>query len=245
MGSRGYIGVIVLLSVIIFCETVLYMQAQENYATFDTKYMDLYNKYMDLYSKYNYLYGKYNSLYNEYEDLYDKYDALKKDYDVEKTFSIGNSLAFYYDLVRSNYGPRSGWTDKQCLQFMVNLALHDLGYNVWPSLEGTFYTQTGKYSYEVAYKIINVALNFAEASKSKTPVENIKNILSFIHQYIHYEYDLGDTNSAPVETLAYKSGDCDDFGVLAAALFKSVGINVAIARFKNKDVTASKQGHIM
>ncbi|MEM2137141.1 MAG: hypothetical protein QXI93_04215 [Candidatus Methanomethylicia archaeon] len=98
-----------LLSVIIFCETVLYMQAQENYA-----------------SKYNYLYGKYNSLYNEYEDLYDKYDALKKDYDVEKTFSIGNSLAFYYDLVRSNYGPRNGWTDKQCLQFMVNLALHDL-----------------------------------------------------------------------------------------------------------------------
>ncbi|MEM2137140.1 MAG: transglutaminase family protein [Candidatus Methanomethylicia archaeon] len=97
----------------------------------------------------------------------------------------------------------------------------------------------------MAYKIINVALNFAEVSESKTPVENIKNILSFIHQYIHYEYDLGDTNSAPVETLAYKSGDCDDFGILAAALFKSVGINVAIARFKNKDVTASKQGHIM
>lgn len=39
--------------------------------------------------------------------------------------------------------------------------------------------------------------------------------------------------SAPVETLCFKSGDCDDFSNLGATLFEAVEIDSAIGFFSN------------
>lgn len=40
---------------------------------------------------------------------------------------------------------------------------------------------------------------------------------------------------APVETLSFKSGDCDDFSILAATLFECENIESAIGFFRNDD----------
>lgn len=49
----------------------------------------------------------------------------------------------------------------------------------------------------------------------------------------------------PAETLGFKSGDCDDFTILAAALFGAVGTDSAVAFFSHQDPEAEKQYHWM
>ena len=62
---------------------------------------------------------------------------LQRDYEVETVLRIGNTLESFYDLVRHEkelIGYR--WTGHQKdANFAVVLALHDLGYNCWPSID--------------------------------------------------------------------------------------------------------------
>jgi hypothetical protein len=51
--------------------------------------------------------------------------------------------------------------------------------------------------------------------------------LDFIYTHISYEEEIDDVFLAPVETLGFKSGDCDDFSILAAAFFEEAGIDAA------------------
>jgi hypothetical protein len=68
-----------------------------------------------------------------------------------------------------------------------------------------------------------------------TPTEKIHKILDFIYAHISYEKEIDDVFLAPVETLGFKSGDCDDFSILAAAFFEVTGIDAAVGFFENNE----------
>ena len=76
-------------------------------------------------------------------------------------------------------------------------------------------------------------LGLTQANSGQTATDRIRRVLDFINQHIHYEYDVDDILLAPAETLGFKSGDCDDFTILAAALFEAVGIDSAVSFFSH------------
>jgi transglutaminase-like putative cysteine protease len=59
--------------------------------------------------------------------------------------------------------------------------------------------------------------------------------LDFIYTHISYEEEIDDVFLTPVETLGFKSGDCDDFSILAAAFFEEAGIDAAVGFFENDE----------
>ena len=78
---------------------------------------------------------------------------------------------------------------------------------------------------EVKREIRNlIGIDFFDSNATK-----VKKILDFVNGYIHYEGDMDDNFLAPMETVGLKSGDCEDFSILAGALFELVGIESAIA----------------
>lgn len=220
-----------------------YMRLSGSYDLLQIKYKDLEQRYNNCIQDYNSLLGDYNSLLEEYNGLLENYSALRKDYEIEAILRMGNSLASYYDIVRKESG--SWQSNAQMVQFAAKLALHSLGRYYWPLLESEFYKNVGKHSYDVAWAMLNAALSLTGATASQDPVERIARILDFIKRHIHYEYDVKDVILAPAETLTFKSGDCDDFTILAAALFEAVGIDSAVALFKHQDPGAEKQYHWM
>jgi len=167
----------------------------------------------------------------------ESYTNLRKNYDTEVSLRIGNNLESYYDILRYEKNLiTSNWQDVQReADFCAQLALHDLGYNCWPTLENKYYIKTAEHSYEIARKKINEVINIIELKAYHPPTYKIKKILEYIQQNIHYEYDFVNSYLAPVETLGFKSGDCDDFSILASALFKAVGIDSAFAIFENNE----------
>ena len=66
-------------------------------------------------------------------------------------------------------------------------------------------------------------------------IDKIDKILGFINDYIHYEPDMYNNFLAPMETLSLKSGDCDDYSILAGSLFELVNIESAIAIGKSSE----------
>ena len=162
---------------------------------------------------------------------------LQRDYEVETVLRIGNTLESFYDLVRHEkelIGYR--WTDHQKdASFATDLALHDLGYNCWPSIENAYYSSTGIRSYEVAKRKMDQVVDFIGLQGYYTPTAKIKMILQFIVQNIHFEHEVHDVYLAPTETLGLRSGDCEDFSILASALFEAVGIESAFGIFKSEE----------
>lgn len=220
-----------------------YIRLNGSYDLLQIEYEGLEQRYNDRLEDYNSLVDDYNSLLDDYDSLLEDYNVLREDYETETILRIGNSLASYYDIVRKESG--SWQSNTQMAQFAANLALHSLGRIYWPSLENEFYQDVGKHSYDVAWAMLNTTLRLTGATASQDPTERVARILDFIKQHIHYEYDVKDVILAPAETLTFKSGDCDDFTMLAAALFEAVGIDSAVAFFKHQDPGAEKQYHWM
>ena len=268
---KGYLAAIVLLAVFAGAEGVLYVQLQGSYSSLSRAYGVVEESYSNLQSDYSNLdnahsafQAEYDSLRVDYNSLTDSYSALQNDYGfLEQTYNdlledysdllgdyenesilrIGNSLASYYDILRKESG--SWQSNTQMAQFAAKLALHSIGRNCWPSLENEFYQDVGEHSYDMAWALLDTVLGLTGAETSQTPTERIRRILDFIDQHIHYEYDVDDILLAPAETLGFKSGDCDDFTILAASLFETVGIDSAVAFFKHQDPGAEKQYHWM
>lgn len=92
---------------------------------------------------------------------------------------------------------------------------------------------TGESSYETAWNKLIAIVSYTDVSRYDSPEAVISKILSFLKENIHYEVEVNDVLLAPVETLGYKSGDCDDYAILAAALFEYYGIDTAIGFFVN------------
>ncbi|MEM2276762.1 MAG: transglutaminase domain-containing protein, partial [Thermoproteota archaeon] len=105
-----------------------------------------------------------------------------------------------------------------------------------PTLEERFYELSGEYSYVVAMRKMSEVFKLTGVGDTDTYVERVEKILNFINKNIHYENDYKNKFLAPLETLAFRSGDCDDYAVLAAAFFEKAGINSAIGIFTNGTV---------
>jgi len=183
--------------------------------------------------------ASYQQLESDYSDLKGEYDQLWEENKMLHTLNIGNSLTSYYDALRYEFGP-SGTTkwwnaaEDSCI-FAAQLALHDLHELYWIKIEETYGEDVGEESYKEAYEILKKAIEYCEINSMDSDTEKIDKILDFITLYVDYEPDLDDSLRAPVETLSLRSGDCDDFSILAAAMFEKVGIQSAIAFFQLDD----------
>ena len=221
-----------------------YYELQNQYSVLQVQYDELNEKYLVLKTNHQVLVREHERLQNSYDFLQQSYSSLQKDLEVMEALCIGNSLESYYDYLREELGATgSKWwwlnPDKSYWQtevdFAANLAMHDLRWIYWPSIEKDYYEDVGEYSYDTARKKIDEILALIEIGTYDTPTDKIGKILGFINQYIHYETEINDVFLAPVETLGFRSGDCDDFSILAAALFEAVGIDSAIGFFVNEN----------
>ena len=219
----------------------------EEYSLMEASHRNLTRDYSDLQDKYR-SFVELVSLQGDYERereyvmekesyivlLREAYVRLQRGYEVDAVLRIGNTLESFYDLVRHEkelIGYR--WTDHQKdANFAVDLALHDLGYNCWPSTENAYYSSTGIRSYEVAKRKMDEVVDLIGLQGHYTPTAKIERILEFIVQHIHFEHEAHDIYLAPTETLGFRSGDCEDFSILASALFEAVGIDSAFGIFK-------------
>lgn len=184
----------------------------------------------------------YQILYETYENTYTHYEELLLDLQLEQMLRIGNSLESYYDYLRSGLGPTGAenwrWYSIQSIwqrevEFAVNLAQHDLWRIYWPDYETDYEELTGENSYETAWYKLQDVVSCIDFAASDTPAVKIEKVLSFLNDNIHYETEINDVFLAPVETLGFKSGDCDDYSILAAALFEYIEVESALAFFKN------------
>lgn len=177
--------------------------------------------------------------------LQNDYNKLEYYYNVTEALKIGNSLTSYYDTLRYELGPtgtRSNWysLEEPC-KFAAQLALHDLHRLYWTELEARYGEDVGKASYAQAWKVMSNAYLYCGIYQEDTNIERIDKILDFINWYISYESEVDDSIRAPVETLSLRTGDCDDFTVLACALFEMADIQSAIGFFHNDE----GEGHAM
>jgi hypothetical protein len=216
--------------------------ARERYDVLQNSHNSLQNSYDALTAINQDLSQETEKLETEYASLSENFDSLKLDYDVECFLRIGNSLESYYDYLRQELGPTGTeywWQQpdpdywQTSADFAANLALHDLRRIYWPSIEEDYYDAIGEYSYDTAYTKIRELLDLIDIATYDSATIKIDKILAFINAYIHYELEVNDVFLAPVETLGFKSDDCDDFSILAAALFDEVGIESAIGFFVN------------
>ncbi len=222
-----------------------YEDLMTRYESLEADYGSLQGNYGVLQNSYSYLEGvylllqyNYSSLQKDYGSLSGDYGALQYAYEFEQDLRIESNLTSFYDLVRYDRGldgTRISRLAKNMVDFSVKLAKHDLGYPTWPEQEQDFLEITGKHSYEVALDFLLTALSGMNIGEMDTPSEKIEKILDFIVDHVTYNFEVGNVYRSPVETLSIGSGDCDDYSTLAAALFKAVGIDVAVGYFDSKN----------
>jgi len=217
-----------------------YEALNDTYRSLLAEHQSLKRDYSNLEANYESTSRLYKALSRDYSSLKQQYYSLERYYKTEAMLRIGNSLESYYDHLREKMGPRSWWSRQQEADFAAKLASHALGRNCWPSLENEYYMQVGEHSYELAKERLYSVMDLIAITYS-SPTQKIESTLQFIQQNIHYEYEFGDIYLAPAETLGFKSGDCDDFSILAAALFEAAGIDSAFGIFSNSE----KEYHCM
>jgi hypothetical protein len=120
---------------------------KETHSHNDSEYSNLNSEYVSAVQSYQALQDSYQTLQSDYNSLSLVYDDLQRNYEIENILRIGNSLESYYDYVRINVKPQS---DLQYVNLAVNLAVHSLGENSFPTIENEFFTTVGKHSYDIA-----------------------------------------------------------------------------------------------
>ena len=247
-----------LLLILAGIESYAYIRLQTNHSTIVSSYEALKVDFSDLQNQYKDLSDKYYNLTSDYEDLSRDYLLLQDDFidleqanrkllmdysSLEATYanlqrdyevlSIGNSLESFYDLLRLKRASTL-YTYQRKSDFAAKLASHDLGEDHWPSIESDYYADLGEYSYERAREKIDAVIDLIGIATYDSSTSKIRKILDFIFDHISYEAEVDSCYLAPVETIAFRSGDCDDFTILAAALFESVNIGSAFGIFENE-----------
>jgi len=176
---------------------------------------------------------------NQYYDLQNQYYDLQKNLEIEQELCIGNSLESYYDLLRTNNAPEWDWWGSEykywqdSANFLALLGLHDLGRIYWINLENLYYDLIGEYSYKTASEKINTITELIDIPNLPSNTTKIEYVLDFISDHIIYQNEINEVFHSPVETLGFRSGDCDDFTILAATLFENLDIESAVGLFYN------------
>ncbi len=203
--------------------------------------------YQEEQSKTTDLQSQLSTLQTTIDDL-DKILATVPELELNERLRIGSLGSDYYQTIREEVGPQSidwrlyggDWQDD--VEFCANLAMHDECLVYWPTYEGAYYNWYGTHSYDDALAKLQYVLSYVGITSTNTTVEKIEAIQRFVSSYIEYQADMIDKFFAPVETLSYRSGDCDDFSILSSALFEVAGIDSAIGFFTD---AGKASGHAM
>ena len=158
--------------------------------------------------------------------------------------NAGNSLTSFYDVLRDEEGLTGGGTQKNMykeIKFGRDLVKHSLGENIRATLEKEYRKDTGISSYSQANEILKIAYNQTKIMAGDSDTEKVAKILEYVNDLLDFESDMNDVFRAPVEVLTVRTGDCDDYCFLAAALFEEAGIDTAIGFYEDDD----EGGHVM
>jgi len=246
--SRSSLAAI-LLAVLAATEAALYVQLHISNINLNSAYGNKKREFTELQGRYGELDAAYHSLNTSYESLRESYNTLQHQYDVldqsyidlleneelETSLRIGNSLESYFDYVRQENVPPVWPSYQRKADFGAELALHGLGVNCWPSLENEYVQVAGRHSYESAKERIDYVTDVMETNVYDSSTEKIRKILDFISGHISYEEEIDEVFLAPAETLAFRSGDCDDFSILAACLLETMKVKTAFGIFRSTD----------
>ena len=249
MGYSKSNVIAILLAALVAVEAVLYVQLQISHAHLNSahevvneEFSSLQGLYSELDSAYHLLRTSsealdqsYKTLQQQYGILGQSYTDLLEDHNLEAALRLGNSLESYFDYLRKEKVPSAWPTYQRKADFGAKLALHGLGVNCWPSLEDAYYHVARERSYKSAKERINSVIDAIGVTTYDSPTEKIRKILDFISDHIAYEEEIEEVFLAPAETLAFRSGDCDDFSVLASCLFEALGIDAAFGIFRNSN----------
>ena len=156
--------------------------------------------------------------------------------DLKDEFKIGNSLSSFYDKVRKVNTPFG--SNKDRVKFAARLALHDMHQLRFTTVQNEYLALTGEESSDQAFEYLDKAYRYCMINSNDDDTECIKKILKFVTDNVVYELELDDLQRSPIETLSLGSGDCDDFSVLAGALFEGAYIESALGFCKNDDGVA-------
>jgi len=156
---------------------------------------------------------------------------------IKEDFKIGNSLSSFYEKVREVNIPSS---KKERVQLGARLALHDMGRLNFGGIGDEYTDRIGEESYNQAFEYLDKAYRYCNIYSNDDATTKIEKILKFVTDNVVYELEFDDLQRSPIETLSLGSGDCDDFSVLAGALFEGAGIESALGSF-----TSGDSGHAM
>jgi len=195
--------------------------------------------YSKLQKRLSNLQSAYDSLIRQLIDHQMTNESLENEIQVLNAIKLESTVEDYYQSVREYCNmDTSGWlynfnSDQNRVDFCAELADHDIGKKYWPLLEKEYINYYGTYSYNDAAVVMHNFINLTGIQLSKNSTLNILQILNIVNHYVKYRPDINDRYNSPWETLAFSSGDCDDFSTLVSALFKIAGIDSAIGFFKN------------
>ena len=233
-------AVVIILVMLLFAIVVLILVYEE------VRYNTIQDDYEYLENDYNSLQTKYNSLTTNYDNLVNQYTELNEDYNVflETTLQysqlpIDHLMELTYNEIREQCQPKY-YYQKPPSEYAAVVCAHDLGRLYWPSIEDDYYDATGNQLGHDAHSRITKIIDIIDISEYSSNAEKIDKILNFINSNINYQSDLNNEFLFPTETITFRSGDCDDFSILAATLFEEVGIESAIGSFESENI-----GHYM
>ena len=169
---------------------------------------------------------------------------LNKINETYTNLNAGNSLTSFYDTLRHEEGLTGGGSQKNMnkeIKFGRDLVKHTLGKNIRATIEKEYRKDTGISSYTQAYEILKIAYNQTLITKGDSDTEKVEKILDYVNDLLDFESDLNDVFRAPAEVLTVRTGDCDDYCFLAAALFEEAEIETAIGFYEDSD----EGGHVM
>jgi hypothetical protein len=205
-----------------------------------SQYTTLQDQYNSLNSQYSTLQCQYNSYKLNYTNLRISYNCLLNQSSYLSLVKMGSLAHDYYETLRSEYSPSWWDTPNIWAGFYAYLSKHDRAAGYWTDIDDLYYSHYGTHRYLEAKSILTSVLKIAGTDHANSDVDKISSILSFINTHIQYQSDLIDRPFAPTETLSSGTGDCEDYSILASALFEMEGVQTAIAIFHN-----STEGHAM
>ena len=196
-------------------------------------------RYDELNQDYDAILDDYHSMLENYNDMLQDRDALDYDLMVYETFRLDSTVADFYECVREANGILTGesWVLDSSLQemadFGADLSMHDQGKLSWPLQEELYYNYYGTHSYDDAKIRMNFLLTMAGVAAGDSSVDRVGKILECVRGFVSGRMDMTERFYAPWETLAHRSGDCEDLSILTSALFELAGIDSAFGAFTN------------
>ena len=235
------------LSILVY-EEEKYKMIENDYSQLGDSYNQLKDSYNSLESQHSRLTADYSTLSNQFNDLNTKYNALSQITTQYSQLPINHLMELMNNKIREecqpNYNPwwSTYYYDKTSVEYAASVCAHDLGRRYWPTIENDYYKITGTELSNDAHNKIIKLIEIIDVSRQDSAVEKIEKILDFTSTHITYQSDLNDEFLFPTETITFRSGDCDDFSILAATLFEEASIESAIGFFEN---TSENAAHCM